>query len=116
MSERAKKRIKYIPIFLLLLIFALLVLVPVVWMALSAFKDPKEIIKYPPTFFPVKFSTANFTRLYTRLRIMDYVKNSIIYALVQPSRRCSCALSQGMPLPGLSLRAVMCCSFWCLQP
>lgn len=81
MSERAKKRIKYIPIFLLLLIFALLVLVPVVWMALSAFKDPKEIIKYPPTFFPVKFSTANFTRLYTRLRIMDYVKNSIIYAL-----------------------------------
>lgn len=81
MSEKTKKAIKYVPIFLLLLVFALLVLLPVFWMAMSAFKNPKEIIKYPPTFFPTSFSTANFTRLYTRLRISDYVKNSIIYAL-----------------------------------
>lgn len=81
MSEKTKKAIKYVPIFLLLLVFALLVLLPVFWMAMSAFKNPKEIIKYPPTFFPANFSTANFARLYTRLRIADYVKNSIIYAL-----------------------------------
>lgn len=81
MSAKMKRRIKYLPILLLLLCFALLVVLPVLWMIFSAFKPAKEITKYPPTFFPSAFTAANFNRLSTRLRIVDYVKNSIIYAL-----------------------------------
>lgn len=81
MSAKWMKQLRGPAILIVLLFFALLVLTPVLWMALSAFKDAKEIIKYPPTFIPVKFSLDNFTRLYSRLRIGDYVKNSVIYAL-----------------------------------
>ena len=81
MSHKTVKRIQHLPIFLLLLFFALLIILPVLWMALSAFKPAKEIIKFPPTLFPSHFDTANFARLKTRLRIVDYIRNSLIYAL-----------------------------------
>ena len=81
MSHKTVKRIQHLPIFLLLLFFALLIILPVLWMGLSAFKPAKEIIKFPPTLFPSHFDTANFARLKTRLRIVDYIRNSLIYAL-----------------------------------
>ena len=81
MSEKTKRRLAYTPILILLLLFALLILLPVVWMIFSAFKPAKEITKYPPTFIPAEFTVANFIRLKTRLQILDYVKNSLIYAL-----------------------------------
>lgn len=76
-----KKRIIFTPAFLLLILFALLILVPIAWMILSALKPAKEIIKYPPTFFPSQFTLANFDRLKTRLQIFSYIKNSLIYAI-----------------------------------
>lgn len=81
MSEKAKRRLAYTPILILLLLFALLILLPVVWMIFSAFKPAKEITKYPPGFLPSEFTFANFARLKTRLQILDYVRNSLIYAL-----------------------------------
>ena len=80
MSVRLKRRIAGIPIFLLLLLVALIVLVPVVWMMISSFKPAKEIISYPPTFFFKQFSLENYVRLSKRLKIFDYIKNSLVYA------------------------------------
>ena len=81
MSVKVLKRVKYLPILILLLFFALLIILPVLWMALSAFKPAKEIIKYPPTLFPSRFDLGNFERLKTRLLILDYIRNSLIYAI-----------------------------------
>ncbi len=67
-------------IFILLLILALLVLVPLIWMAFSAFKVEKEIISWPPTFFPNSFTFENFVDVQNRINIMRYMLNSAIYA------------------------------------
>lgn len=67
-------------VFLLLSVLALLVLVPVVWMAFSAFKPEKEIISWPPTFFPSSFTLENFSDVQARINIMRYMLNSVIYA------------------------------------
>lgn len=72
--------VAYTAIFFILVILALLVLVPVVWMALSAFKPEKEIISWPPTFIPQTLTTQNFIDVQSRINIVRYMLNSVIYA------------------------------------
>ncbi|MBU3876631.1 carbohydrate ABC transporter permease [Faecalicatena sp. AGMB00832] len=69
-----------IPIFVVLVILALLVLVPVIWMTLSAFKPEKEIISWPPTFIPQSLTLENFVDVQDRINILRYMLNSVIYA------------------------------------
>lgn len=69
-----------VPIFIILVILALLVLVPVIWMTLSAFKPEKEIISWPPTFIPQSFTLENFVDVQDRINILRYMLNSVIYA------------------------------------
>ena len=69
-----------IPIFILLVILALLVLVPIIWMTLSAFKPEKEIISWPPTFVPQSLTVENFVDVQDRINILRYMLNSVIYA------------------------------------
>ena len=83
---RKKKTVKIrnvvleIPVALLLLVLALLVLVPVVWMIFSAFKLEREIISWPPTFIPDSVTLENFSAVQDRIDIIQYIINSVIYA------------------------------------
>lgn len=69
-----------IPVNLILLVVALLIVTPVIWLIFSTFKPEKEIISYPPTFFPNSFTLQNFTTVSQRIKIWRYVLNSVIYA------------------------------------
>lgn len=69
-----------IPVALILIIIAMMVLVPVVWVTLSAFKTEKEIISWPPTFIPKTFTLENFVDVQGRIDIIRYIMNSVIYA------------------------------------
>ena len=84
MSSKREKRIKEkvceIPVFIILLVLALLVIVPVIWMTFSAFKPEKEIISWPPTFFPHVLTGQNFVDVQKRINILRYMLNSAIYA------------------------------------
>jgi multiple sugar transport system permease protein len=79
-AEQLKKFITGIPVFVILAILALLVLVPVIWLVFGAFKMEKEIISWPPTFFPHSFTFQNFKDVQDRINILRYIMNSVIYA------------------------------------
>lgn len=79
-AKKVRENICGIPVFILLIILALLVLIPVVWMAFSAFKPEKEIISWPPTFFPQTLTSQNFIDVQKRINILQYMLNSVIYA------------------------------------
>lgn len=64
----------------LLAALALIVLVPVLWIILGTFKPEKEIISYPPTFFPHLLTFENFPIVSKRIKIWRYALNSFIYA------------------------------------
>ena len=49
-----KKILRMIPIYLLLIIIALMVVLPIIWVVLSGFKYEQDIISWPPSFFPRK--------------------------------------------------------------
>lgn len=67
---------KYIVLFCI----AFLVVVPLSWLLLGAFKTEKEILSYPPTFFTHSFTLENFEKLRSRINVSRYILNSIIYA------------------------------------
>lgn len=54
-----KKSTKII-VYIILLVISALVLLPFIWMVVSAFKSQAELFAYPPTFFPKVWKPENF--------------------------------------------------------
>ncbi len=75
------KAIGKIIITCILVFLAFCMLVPIIWMILGAFKQDSEIISYPPTFFVHSFTIENFNKLFMRIDMWKYIKNSAIYAI-----------------------------------
>lgn len=75
------KAISKIIIIFVLVFLAFCMLVPIIWMILGAFKQDSEIISYPPTFFVHNFTIDNFKKLFMRIDMWNYIKNSAIYAI-----------------------------------
>lgn len=66
---------------ILLVFLAFCMIVPIAWMVFGAFKQDTEIISYPPTFFVHNFTWDNFKKLFIRIDMWNYIKNSAIYAI-----------------------------------
>lgn len=56
-------------------------LIPIIWLILSGFKFERDIISWPPTFFPEVFTLDNWYAVRARIDIVRYTMNSLIYAL-----------------------------------
>src|SRR5208282_6532203 len=60
----------------------ILMLLPILWMALSAGKADDEINSIPPTFWPKKFSLENFVQLFDQFNFGRLTSNSLIVSIV----------------------------------
>jgi alpha-1,4-digalacturonate transport system permease protein len=61
---------------------AILVLVPIVWAALSSLKPPEELAQRPPTLFPTDPTVSNYTEALTSFDFPLYFLNSTIVTVV----------------------------------
>ena len=83
-----KNGIKYFPVFVVLCIFAFLLLAPLVWMCLGSFKSDTEVMQYPPKFFPqANHLLENWKTVLTRIDFLTLTKNTVIYAVEQATRQ-----------------------------
>ena len=74
--------LKYIPVFLLLFGFAFLLLAPLLWMCLGAFKSDPEVLSYPPKYFPVmNHFPENWANVLKQIDFMGMTVNTAIYAI-----------------------------------
>lgn len=80
-TKNLKTILVRIPIMIVFIFLALVMLIPIIWLLLGAFKPDAEIIAYPPTFFPAEFTLKNFTKCMQRIDIIQYMKNSIIFSV-----------------------------------
>jgi multiple sugar transport system permease protein len=64
----------------LLALLAALVLLPLIWLVLSAFKPEKEIVSWPPTFWLHTFTLEHFATVNKRIDVTRYLLNSVIFA------------------------------------
>lgn len=81
-SDMKNKRYKvlYIAMFLFMVIYALIALVPVVWVMLSGFKSVGEMYQIPPTFFPKEIDLSKLWKVWTELKFYNYYLNTFIMA------------------------------------
>ena len=61
--KAAKYKLLYGIMYAIMIIIALVCLVPVIWVALSGFKETKEMYAIPPTFFPKSIDSVSYTHL-----------------------------------------------------
>lgn len=81
MNQKSKNAVSWAFTTLILFLVALVIIVPMVWIVLCAFRPQIEIIKYPPTYFPQTFTLANFLDISKKIKIWMYIRNSLIYCL-----------------------------------
>lgn len=78
-----KKTIEHILIYCLLILIALLMLFPLLWLLSTSFKSAGEdIFSFPPQFIPQKFTLENFTLVWQNYPFGRYLLNSTITAIL----------------------------------
>lgn len=65
-----------------LLVGAVIMVMPFIWMLSTAIKLPPEILKYPPNFIPLHPTLANFIEVFRTAPFPRYFMNSVLVASV----------------------------------
>ena len=63
-----------------MLLIILIVLFPLIWLVVGAFKVEKEIIGFPPSVFGTEYTLKSFQRIFDTIPMADYIKNTVIFA------------------------------------
>lgn len=63
-----------------LMALAFLTLVPIIWMVLTAFKSPSEVVTTPPTLIPTSWHPENFIDAWRAAPFGKYLANTILIA------------------------------------
>ena len=62
------------------LLIVFLSLFPFAWLVISTFKLQKDIIKWPPTFWPKTWTFNNYVEVFDRIPMARYISNTVIFA------------------------------------
>lgn len=73
-------RLRTFGVYIFVLIFCFIVLVPVYWMFRSAFAAPSDLYALPPVFLP-SLTLQSFATLVEQVPFAAYVRNSIVFSL-----------------------------------
>ncbi len=74
-------RLGRIPAALAMIVLTVIVLGPLYWVTMSAFKDRREILQAVPTWFPQSFTLSNFEQLFVTTDYAVYLRNSLIVGI-----------------------------------
>ena len=72
-------------IHIILIIGAIFILFPFVWILLTSLKGPEEITQYPPTIFPKTVITENYKAVLTIEQFPRFLFNSLLISLTSMS-------------------------------
>lgn len=82
LRKKTKDRIFYSICYFVLIVFALGMIVPFIWMVLSTFKSQQELMVFPPKFFPENPTLQNYKEVLTTVPFGGYYLNSILVTVV----------------------------------
>lgn len=84
MISKKKNRKCLIKIFvnILIIIGAIAMVLPFLWMLSTSFKDPVDVFKLPIRWIPEKFNFYNYTRLFTEYKFQKYIFNSVFLSTI----------------------------------
>jgi multiple sugar transport system permease protein len=78
---KRKFTIKYLIIHVILILGAIVMITPFLWMILTALKTYPETIQVPPTILPKHWQFQNFVKVFQEIDLLTYYRNTIIMVL-----------------------------------
>lgn len=82
MKRKTKQKIVKISSIIVLLLGALIMLVPFMWMVSTSLKNLGDVFKYPPTFFGSEIKWQNYADVFHTIDFMGMMKNTVIVTVV----------------------------------
>lgn len=79
--KKAKYKVLYGVMLLIMIIYSLMSFLPVLWIILSGFKDVKEMYSIPATLLPKKIEFSKIIKVWNELKFYKYYVNTFIMAL-----------------------------------
>ena len=81
LSRPAARRAYWISLWVAILLFALVFLFPLYWMATSGLKSASEVLQSPPTFLPHSLNFNNYSTAWSELDLGRFIFNTAYYAV-----------------------------------
>lgn len=81
LGVRAQNRLVNTAVLALLIVGALVMIAPLVWMLTTALKTKAEVFALPPVWIPDPPQWETFTRMWTEAPVLSGIRNSLIVAL-----------------------------------
>jgi multiple sugar transport system permease protein len=80
--SRSVRLVQRAVLYFLLIGLGLAVMVPFFWMVLSSLKLDIEVLSVPMQWIPQEFHWDNYTRVWTRIPLLTYLKNSLFLSVM----------------------------------
>ncbi|MER5214505.1 carbohydrate ABC transporter permease [Streptomyces sp. NPDC002838] len=97
-------RVALVPLYVPLCIAAFFFLLPFLWMLAGAFKEPSEVTAYPPSFWPDRVDTSNFSTAAAGVSLWRYFGNSVLVAVISTVGTVLCCSLAGFAFARLRSR------------
>jgi multiple sugar transport system permease protein len=78
--KRPLGKIGYWVMFAFLILVAMICFLPPLWVIISSFKSPEELMKVPSTLLPSHFRLSKITEIWNKLGYMKYYANTLFLA------------------------------------
>lgn len=78
--RKRSNRVLYWCMFALLIILSLICVLPPVWILISSFKNPKELLQIPPSLLPSEWNFQKFKDIWNNLEFGRYYINTLFIA------------------------------------
>lgn len=83
MSEKSKSRLTgKIILYILLVVLAITMLIPFVWMLSASLKLNKDVFTFPVKWIPEIFQWKNYETIWTKIPLLTFVKNTFLITIV----------------------------------
>jgi multiple sugar transport system permease protein len=70
-------------LYFILILFAVMMVVPFLYMISTAFKTLEESLRFPPTWIPHEFTIRNFAGVWKNTQLLVWIKNSAFVAVTK---------------------------------
>lgn len=76
-SRKTARKLKHIPLHLVLILLSFIMLVPFFWMVSTSFKNEADIFVMPPKFIHVDYTLSNYAWLFEKVNFARYMFNTV---------------------------------------
>ncbi|MBO0461621.1 MULTISPECIES: carbohydrate ABC transporter permease [unclassified Enterococcus] len=81
-NQSDKKSFQKILVFVLLVFFSVLTLIPFIWMISASFKANNDVFSVPIQWIPKTWHPENYSVIWTRIPLLTFFKNTAILSIV----------------------------------